>query len=34
MKNLMVTNNGSDRNVMDEEIGASREHAGAVDTDV
>ena len=34
MKNLMVTNNGSDKNVMDEEIGTSREHAGAVDTDV
>ena len=34
MKNLMVTNNGSDRNVMDEKIGASREHAGAVYTDV
>ena len=34
MKNLMVTNNGSDRNVMDEEIGASRKHAGAMDTDV
>ena len=34
MKNLMVTNNGSDRNVMDEEIGASRKGAGAVDTDL
>ena len=34
MKNLMITNHGGDRNVMDEEIGASREDAGAVDTDV
>ena len=34
MKNLMVTNHGSDKNVMDEEVGASREGAGAVDTDL
>ena len=30
----MVTNHGSDRNAMDEGIGASREDAGAVDTKV
>ena len=34
MKNLMINNHGGDRNVMDEEIGASRGGAGAVDTDV
>ena len=34
MENLMLTNHGSDKNVMDEEIDACREEAGAVNTGV
>ena len=34
MENLMLTNHGSDKNVMDEEIGACREDGGAVNTGV